>query len=168
MKKKVVSLLISAIMVATSAMPAFAATKLNRPVIDSISHTDSAIDLDWDSVNHADSYKIYRSTHSDSGFKYIATTDWCSYRDDDVIKNVRYYYKVRAISYSGKYDSSRLSKWRSNKIPKPKATVSQTVYITRTGAKYHRYGCQYLRQSCIAVSKSNAVSSGYTACSVCW
>ncbi len=75
MKKKIVSLLVSAIMVATSALPAFATTKLNRPVIDSISHTSGAIYL---------------------------------------------------------------------------------------------YGCQYLRQSCIAISKSSAVSSGYTACSVCW
>ena len=45
--------------------------------------------------------------------------------------------------------------------------VSQTVYVTRTGSKYHRYGCQYLRKSCYARSLSSAKTSGYTPCSRC-
>ncbi len=45
---------------------------------------------------------------------------------------------------------------------------SMTVYITKTGDKYHRWGCQYLRQSCYSVSLSDAVNRGYTACSRCW
>jgi hypothetical protein len=42
-----------------------------------------------------------------------------------------------------------------------------TVYITKTGEKYHRDGCQYLRQSKISISKSDAVNAGYTPCSRC-
>lgn len=45
---------------------------------------------------------------------------------------------------------------------------SQTVYITNTGEKYHRDGCQYLRQSKIAISLYDAKNQGYTACSRCW
>jgi len=41
------------------------------------------------------------------------------------------------------------------------------VYITRTGEKYHRSGCQYLRLSKIATTRSEAIKSRYTACSVC-
>lgn len=44
---------------------------------------------------------------------------------------------------------------------------SYTVYITKTGEKYHRDGCQYLRQSKISISKSDAINSGYTPCSRC-
>lgn len=47
-------------------------------------------------------------------------------------------------------------------------TQSQTVYITRTGSKYHRNGCQYLRQSQIAISLSDAKARGYTPCSRCF
>lgn len=47
-------------------------------------------------------------------------------------------------------------------------TNSQTVYVTKTGAKYHRSGCQYLKKSKIAISLDNAKSQGYTACSKCW
>ena len=54
----------------------------------------------------------------------------------------------------------------------PTAQVSQdpqsvTVYITKTGKKYHRDGCRYLRQSRIPVALKDAKSNGYTACSVC-
>ena len=46
--------------------------------------------------------------------------------------------------------------------------MSETVYITNTGEKYHRDGCQYLRKSKIAISLDDAIDSGYTACSRCW
>lgn len=44
---------------------------------------------------------------------------------------------------------------------------STTVYITNTGSKYHRIGCSYLRKSQHAISKSDAISQGYEACSRC-
>lgn len=43
-----------------------------------------------------------------------------------------------------------------------------TVYITDTGNKYHRNGCQYLHSSKTAITRSAAISRGYSACSVCW
>ena len=42
-----------------------------------------------------------------------------------------------------------------------------TVYITKTGSKYHRGSCSYLSQSKIAISLSQAKARGYTPCSVC-
>lgn len=44
---------------------------------------------------------------------------------------------------------------------------SQTVYITRTGKKYHRAGCRYLSHSSIPVSLKEAQANGYAPCSVC-
>lgn len=41
------------------------------------------------------------------------------------------------------------------------------VYITRTGKKYHRAGCRYLRQSSYEISKSDAIQQGYSPCKVC-
>jgi micrococcal nuclease len=43
----------------------------------------------------------------------------------------------------------------------------QTVYITKTGLKYHSAGCRYLSRSQIPISLSDAKSEGYTPCSVC-
>jgi hypothetical protein len=44
---------------------------------------------------------------------------------------------------------------------------SVTVYITRTGKKYHRAGCRYLRQSSVPIKLKDAQANGYTPCSVC-
>ena len=41
-----------------------------------------------------------------------------------------------------------------------------TVYVTRTGAKYHRDGCRYLSRSKIPMALNDAVKR-YTPCSVC-
>ena len=42
-----------------------------------------------------------------------------------------------------------------------------TVYITNTGAKYHRGSCKWLYASKIPISRSEAIAEGYTACKVC-
>ena len=42
-----------------------------------------------------------------------------------------------------------------------------TVYVTKTGEKYHRDGCSSLRRSRIAVSLKEAVERGYGACKIC-
>lgn len=47
------------------------------------------------------------------------------------------------------------------------AQVTRTVYVTRTGAKYHRDGCRYLSRSKISMSFKDAQAKGYTACKVC-
>jgi hypothetical protein len=41
-----------------------------------------------------------------------------------------------------------------------------TVYVTRTGAKYHKEGCRYLSKSMIPMKLSEAVER-YSPCSVC-
>jgi hypothetical protein len=45
--------------------------------------------------------------------------------------------------------------------------VERTVYITRTGAKYHRGDCRYLSQSKIPIKISVAIANGYEPCKVC-
>jgi len=44
---------------------------------------------------------------------------------------------------------------------------SQTVYITKTGKKYHEATCRYLSRSSIAINFSDARAEGYTPCSIC-
>lgn len=46
-------------------------------------------------------------------------------------------------------------------------TVIETVYVTKTGSKYHKGSCHYLKKSKIKTSKSRAKNAGYSACKVC-
>ena len=41
------------------------------------------------------------------------------------------------------------------------------VYITKTGGKYHRDGCSYLKKSKIQTTLYEAVQRGYEPCKVC-
>lgn len=47
----------------------------------------------------------------------------------------------------------------------PDGTV--TVYVTKSGTKYHSAGCSYLSSSKIEISLDDAKSKGYTPCSKC-
>ena len=47
------------------------------------------------------------------------------------------------------------------------APQSETVYITKTGKRYHRAGCRYLSHSSIKTTVTEAKANGYTPCKVC-
>lgn len=58
----------------------------------------------------------------------------------------------------------------ASKQPAPPASEdaeARTVYVTRTGAKYHGPACSYLSRSKIPIKLKDAKSRGYTACSRC-
>ena len=46
-------------------------------------------------------------------------------------------------------------------------TKEQTVYITKSGRRYHRATCRYLSRSKIPTTLNDAKANGYTVCSVC-
>lgn len=46
-------------------------------------------------------------------------------------------------------------------------TKEKVVYVTKTGSKYHGVNCGYLHSSSIKTNLSDAIKSGYTACSRC-
>ncbi|WP_026883371.1 histone H1-like repetitive region-containing protein [Clostridium akagii] len=70
-------------------------------------------------------------------------------------------------------DKAVADKAAADKVAESSSATAQsqnneyTVYITKTGDKYHRAGCRYLSKSQIAISKSDAIGSGYSPCSVC-
>jgi hypothetical protein len=44
---------------------------------------------------------------------------------------------------------------------------AQTVYVTKTGEKYHVGTCRYLAKSKIAIELNDAINRGYGACKIC-
>lgn len=51
---------------------------------------------------------------------------------------------------------------KKEEIKKNIEKKDKTVYITKSGSKYHRAGCQYLKKSSIPISLSEAKSRGYS------
>ena len=90
-----------------------------------------------------------------------------SSEENNVNNTSNYYtYSTSKETSKNKYHSDTTRENR-NKYNNYEDENSQTVYITDTGSKYHRAGCQYLRRSSHAITKSNAISRGYGACSRC-
>ena len=48
-----------------------------------------------------------------------------------------------------------------------KKSISNTVYITNTGSKYHKASCRTLKYSMIKTTLQEAKADGYTACKIC-
>lgn len=44
---------------------------------------------------------------------------------------------------------------------------ARTVYITPTGAKYHKKNCKTIKKETTALDVNDAIARGYTACKVC-
>jgi endonuclease YncB( thermonuclease family) len=79
----------------------------------------------------------------------------------------------RRGSYSPADGAARLPTPTMTETANPEASSGsqaeveeETVYVTRTGSKYHRSGCRYLRSSAIPMSLSRAKES-YSPCSIC-
>lgn len=93
----------------------------------------------------------------------------------DVQAGIREYEQLVAEAEQKRQEEAARQASEANKrvkdAEKAKSNASQknsyTVYITRTGSKYHRAGCRYLRQSQIAIDRNAAINQGYDACSVC-
>lgn len=56
---------------------------------------------------------------------------------------------------------------RTHRTPAQTREASVTVYVTRTGHKFHRAGCRYLSRSQIPIDKKKAIAEGFSPCSVC-
>jgi micrococcal nuclease len=83
--------------------------------------------------------------------------------------NVRYVERFLAAQRQAREAGRGL--WGKRRAVEPPSSLTPddttVVFVTRTGKKYHRAGCQYLRLSQIPCTKQEAIRRGYTACSRC-
>ena len=54
-----------------------------------------------------------------------------------------------------------------NNIGEYNTEKSETVYVTKTGKKYHSANCSYLSLSSFSMTLDDAIAAGYTPCSRC-
>ena len=77
-------------------------------------------------------------------------------------------YQKRFLKAQREAREAKRGLWGDKPIAKaPPQQTGEIVYVTRTGKKYHRAGCQYLRKSQLPRKKSEAIAQGYGACKGC-
>ncbi|MBQ3100025.1 MAG: hypothetical protein IJC50_03440 [Clostridia bacterium] len=79
--------------------------------------------------------------------EYVTETDAVVYTEADVTEIV-----TEEVTYESEYHD----------------IVSDIVYTTETGTKYHLSGCSYLRSSANEITLEEAEGQGYTPCSRCF
>lgn len=132
--------------------------------------TPPSITLSQRSVNFTvgDGKPDYKSLVSADDSADGDLTSKVSIDDSDVDYSTPGTYEVK---YKVRDSSDNVTEKTIKVTVKAKASTGSsgggTVYITRTGSKYHSSGCRYLSKSKIAISKSDAKARGYTACKVC-
>ena len=81
-------------------------TTPNTPTGLKATASSSCIEVEWNSVSNADSYYVYRSTSSSSGYSKIKETNNTYYDDCSVNAGTTYYYKVSAVNSVGESSKS--------------------------------------------------------------
>lgn len=104
---------------------------LQKPVLKA-SLTKNSLKLSWSEIEEADEYRIYRSKKSNGKYKKIGTVTagTLNFSDTD-FKGERktYYYKIKAVSYSGKNKKQIYSDIIKKTVYKRKSKVHGVTYI---------------------------------------
>jgi hypothetical protein len=64
-------------------------------------HSTPTIELEWNAVDGAVYYNVYRGTESGGPYEGIASTEAPAYTDTDIIEDTTYYYVVTAVDAEG-------------------------------------------------------------------
>ncbi len=102
---------------------------LARPVV-TVSNVASSgkVRLNWEAVDGAVEYDVYRATSKEGTYKNVFTTDGTQYTHTSGESGVRYYYKVKAIAQNTDANSAYSSiKSRLCDLPRPNVTASNVA-----------------------------------------
>ena len=118
------------------------------------------IDLEWDSVDEATSYVIYRATSSSSTYTQIATAKTTNYTNTDLPDDTTYYYKVKAKNSSGTSafsPAAHATTEESDTLSAPKSLNAEVVSSSRIDLEWHSVSVA----TSYYVYKSTSSSGGY-------
>lgn len=141
--------------------------QLEKPSINVSQVSLEGVQVSWNSVSKADSYKVYRATSKNGTYKLISTLSQNYYIDNNVSINKTYYYRVRAVKgdYQGILSSPKSIK--TVVIAPSYVSVSQANYNTvqicvstvsnATGYEVYRTNSEKGTYKKITRSKSNYI-----------
>lgn len=78
-----------------------AASTLSTPKAKITAYTTPALKVSWDAVTNANMYYVYRSKGNETKMTVVAKTSKLYYKDTDIVKNVVYSYKIKALNIKG-------------------------------------------------------------------
>lgn len=150
-----------------------AVAKPGKCKITNISCASGSCTVKWKKVSGATSYEIKctpRSGNAKTITKKVGNVKRATV--SGLKSGVTYNVQIRACKtvngtrHCGNWSARHHAKVKSYSAHHS-TTHSSCVYITNTGSKFHASGCRSLKASKISISRSAAISRGYTACGIC-
>lgn len=124
-----------------------ASTAFGAPTGLAVSATQGQVNLTWNSVSGATSYKVFRGTTSGSYTEIESNAVTNSYTDTSVVNGTTYYYTVKAYNGVDSADSNEASvrpiaNFTFNSVTATSSTTLDLTWSTATGAATYdvRYG----------------------------
>lgn len=106
---------------------------LDAPVISSVSTSENnSLTVDWNPVEQAEGYAIYRRTAEDKSYTRVRFTKKLSWKDETVEPGIKYYYKVRA--YKTISEKKNFSKYSASKAKWTASAAPADVVVTQDGS----------------------------------
>lgn len=143
-------------------------SKPSKVVQRSASAGETTVKLKWKKVKGAKGYQIYRKKASSKKYKLVKTISkgkTLSYTDNNLKKNTKYNYKIRAYKTYKQYYNSSKKKWV---VKRPLFSVNPK---TRTAKRFGRFSAvKSVKTKLISLSapKITARSGGYLRNDVSW
>jgi fibronectin type 3 domain-containing protein len=107
---------------------------VSAPTIAQISNSTEGVKLQWDKINHAAGYRIYRKAVGDSKWTVIKkSTTQTSYVDQTTTTGKKYTYSIRAIDRSGSlgdYSDSRSITYLKVPVLKSVSNTSRGISVS--------------------------------------
>lgn len=136
-----------------------------------VKKTASSITASWTKVSGAKSYGVY--LYKGSSLVKSISTSKTSTKFTGLSSNTGYTVTVKAKNSKSETLVTAKAAAKTSKASSGGnsggSQQSYTVYITKSGSKFHRSSCPTLKKSrsIYSISRSSAVSRGYGACKVC-
>ncbi|MFD8218912.1 PA14 domain-containing protein [Streptomyces sp. NPDC059697] len=94
----------------------------------------SGLQLDWNGVTGAVSYRVYRATSENGVYTRVGSTDKLSYLDTSAVESVTYYYRVTVLDAAGNESArSVAAAGEREDLTPPPAVTGLTVTPTEYG-----------------------------------
>ena len=84
--------------------------------------------LNWEKIDGAVSYKVYRSETKDGTYKLMKTVTGTTYTNTSAVAGKTYYYKVKAVAENSSADSAYSEvKSRTCDLPQPEVKITKSL-----------------------------------------
>lgn len=102
-----------------------AVTKINAPknlIAESIPNSETSVQLNWDSLDKATSYKIFRSNDVNGEYKEVGSTEKTNFLDKTISPASIYFYVVKAFNKNTESNFGNKVKYKSELLEPQRAT----------------------------------------------